>query len=168
MRSNERNFVSRTEILRITTHIRNNITLDWPDPYVLKSFITLYLHFFFFVKTYIHKLTPFSNGGCQKQNATCYVPYILLSPRPHSYIIHARTLRVLRTCPYWRTLPIRSMYVLLGHPLLALPLNVFKTFEKYTIWVKYPFTFVQKTDPSCKTGSGESSHTHFSKWTAGP
>ena len=37
--------------------------------------------------TYIHKLTTFSHGGRQKpQNATCYDPYILLSPRPRSYI----------------------------------------------------------------------------------
>ena len=37
--------------------------------------------------TYIHNLTPFSHGGRQKpQNATYYDPYILLSPRSHSYI----------------------------------------------------------------------------------
>ena len=35
----------------------------------------------------IHKLTSFSHESRQKlQNTTCYDPYILLSPRPHSYI----------------------------------------------------------------------------------
>ena len=37
--------------------------------------------------TYTHKLTPFPDGGRKKlQNATCYDLYILLLPRPHSYI----------------------------------------------------------------------------------
>ena len=46
--------------------------------------------------TYIHKLTPFSHGVRQKlQNATCYVPYILLSPRPHSYIVVSWAVRYL-------------------------------------------------------------------------
>ena len=40
-----------------------------------------------FIYTYVHKLTPFSHEGRQKpQHATCYDPYILLSPRPGSYI----------------------------------------------------------------------------------
>ena len=38
-------------------------------------------------------------------------------------IIHARRLRVLRTWPFWRTSPIRSIYVLLGRPLPVLPLT---------------------------------------------
>ena len=38
-------------------------------------------------------LMPFCHGCRQNlQNATCYVPCILLSPRPHSYIYHTRTL----------------------------------------------------------------------------
>ena len=40
-----------------------------------------------YIHTYIHKLTPFSHEGRQKlQNASCYDPYILLSPHPRSYI----------------------------------------------------------------------------------
>ena len=57
---------------------------------------------------YIHKhnkLTPFSHGGRQKlQMATCYDPYILLSPRPHSYIwsyTHAGS--EYYTWLFWRT-----------------------------------------------------------------
>ena len=37
--------------------------------------------------SYKHKLTPFFHGDRPKlQNATCNDPYILLSPRPYSYI----------------------------------------------------------------------------------
>ena len=36
---------------------------------------------------HINKLTPYFYRSRQKpQNATCYDPYILLSPRPRSYI----------------------------------------------------------------------------------
>ena len=57
----------------------------------------------FFGHLYIHNLTPFSHGGRWKlQNATCYNPYILLSPRPHSYI---------RWYPYQRGGPRRTYII---------------------------------------------------------
>ena len=60
-------------------------------------------HMIGYKQSYIHKLTPFSNEGRQKlQKATCYEPYRILSPRPHS-VLHTRRLRGLQTLPFSRT-----------------------------------------------------------------